>query len=319
MDFLKQFLNAMLATQSDLKRLIPVHLTSLPHTQEAMMEDFLEKSVYLLDACRAIKQQILDVETSRGMLQAVLSSFPFKNGDLRAAQVMRMQKALARLLHKEFNEIEERQERLYKSFQLIRRESRSEVSGDAPQRWRSWNGSSRSSIQSSTPQASKLLHTMSASLVIPRVTTGKEDEDLCAAVHAVNAASVLVLGIITATFPNMEKTSVPIILIPRQYSWAPSLSQLQVTVQEESKRAGVWELDQIDTIEQRLFDLMDGNDCTLGEKAKEEIKNLLKQLKQYVDELENDLTLIYSQVMDFYNCVISSRMEVLDMLSMLRA
>ncbi|KAI5055319.1 hypothetical protein GOP47_0030464 [Adiantum capillus-veneris] len=329
---LKQFLHVLLATQTDLEPLIPAHQYPLSQAQVRMMEEFLERSVKILDVCRAIKEQISDVERSQGMLHAVLFCLSAKNGGvLHIGQVVRARKALAELLLR--TEVETGQEssvQLYRSFRF--RDTGAGDSGpDTPQRWRSWHGSSRlsglsSGSSSPASQPSRQLQAIGSVFTVPRLAAGDVEEYLCAAIYALTVISIFFLGTLTASLPSLNRVYVPSFVHPRSFSWAPPLFHLQEKVQEELKwrgkknrsYAGMWELDQIATIVRRLFELTEDDDCALGDKAKEEIKNLVKQLKQHVEELDRDLLHLHTQLMDFYNHIISSRMEILDKLGKFR-
>ncbi|MCO5607987.1 hypothetical protein L7F22_062189 [Adiantum nelumboides] len=327
---LKQFLHVLLTTQADLRPIIPIHQYPLSQAQVRMMEEFLERSIKILDVCRAIKEQISDVESSRGMLQAVLSGLSAKNGVvLDVGQVVRAKKALAELLLR--MEVERGQEplvQLYRSFRFRCRDyGVGDFGPDAPQRRRSWHGgshlsglSSGSSSPASLP--SRQRQATGSVLTIPRMTAGDVEECFCAAIYTLNVVSIFFLGTLTASLPSLNRVYVPSFTHPRSFSWAPPLSHLQDKVQEELKwrgkknhsYAGMWELDQIAIIVRRLYELTEDDDCVLGDKAREEIKNLVKQLKQHVEELDRDLAQIYTHLMDFYDCIISSRTEILDML-----
>lgn len=303
--------------------LIPSHQYPLSQAQTRMMEEFLERSIKILDVCRAIKEQILDVERSQGMLQLVLSCLSSKNGGvLHVGQVARARKVLAEMLcHVEGDKEVAAPVHLYRSFRF-----RCNDSGpDAPQRWRSWHRNARSSVP--TLQPSGQLQAMGSVLTIPKLAAGDVEENLCAAIYTLNVVSIFFLGTLSASLPSLNKTYVASFAHPRSFSWASPLSQLQDKIQEELKLrgkksnryAGMWELDQIATILKRLFELTEGEDCSLGDKAREEIKNLVKQLRQHVEEVERDLGLLYMQLMDFYSRIISSRMEILDVLCKFKA
>lgn len=331
---LKQFLGVLLATQADLTPLIPTHRYPLAPAQVRMMEEFLERSIKFLDVCRVIKEQISDVESSQGMLQAVLSCLSAKNGgSLHIGQVVRARKALAELLlNMEVERGEEPPVHMYRSFRFRYRDHGAGDSGlEAPQRRRSWHGSARlsgASSGSNSPglQPSRQLQAIGSVLTIPRLAAGDVEENLCAAIYALNVISIFFLGILTSSLPSLNRFYVPSFAHPRSFPWATPLFLLQEKVQEELKwrvkknnsYAGMWELDQTATIVRRLFELTEDDDCVLGEKAREEIRNLVKQLKQHVEEVHRDLGHLYTQLMNFYNGIISSRMEILDMLSSLR-
>ncbi|KAH7294234.1 hypothetical protein KP509_28G062100 [Ceratopteris richardii] len=331
MGFMKQALQVLVATQNDLQLLVPSHRNPLSSAHVRMMEEFLDRSIKLLDVCRDIKGQVMDVEDFKGTLQAVISCLSTKNGShLHIAQVVRARKAITELLPRmEAVRIEEGPVHQCRSFRFRQRDSGVGDSGpDAPHRWRSWHGSVRLSGHSSgsnspASQSSRHLQAIWSELVVPRMAPGDIEENLCAAVYAFNVLAIFVLGVLIVALPSLNKTYVPPFVHPRTFLWATPLSQLQAKFHEELKRrskkgitnGGMWELDQIATIMQRLIELTEDEDCTLGEKVKEEVKYLVKQLKQHVDELDRDLAYLYTQLMDFYNRIISSRMEVMDMLS----
>ncbi|MCO5602060.1 hypothetical protein L7F22_056187 [Adiantum nelumboides] len=331
---LKQFLHVLLTTQADLRPIIPTQQYPLSQPLVRTMEEFLERSIKVLDVCRAIKEQISDVESSQGMLQAVISGLSAKNGVvLPIGQVVRARKALAELLLR--MEVERGQEpsvQLYRSFRFRCRENGAgDLGPDAPRRRRSWHcGSHLSGLSSGSSSLASLpsrqMQAIGFVLTIPRMTAGDVEECLCAAIYALNVISVFFLGTLTSSLPSLNRVYVPSFTHPRSFSWAPPLSHLQEKVQEELKwrgkknhsYAGMWELDQIAIIVRRLYELTEDDNCVLGDKAREEIKNLVKQLKQHVEELDRDLTQINTHLMDFYDSIISSRMEILDMLSKFR-
>lgn len=297
--------------------LMPLDQFPLSQAQSRMMEEFLEGSIKLLDVCRAIKEQIWDVENSLGMLHLVLSCLSAKN--LHESQVARAQSALGEMLHHmEGNEGIAPPVNRYCSFRM----RCNDLPPNAPQRRRSWHGSARSSVQPNMPPLGQL-HALGSLLSIPKVAGADAEENLYAAIYTLNILSIFFLGIFSASLPSSSKVYVASLVPPRSFPWASPLAHLQEKVQEElngrSKKSngfgGVWELDQIATILKRLFELIEGEHVSLGDKSREEIKNLAKQLRQHVEEVDREIGLFYAQLMNFHNGIISSRMAILDVLT----
>lgn len=330
---LKQAMEVLLETQADLRTLMPSHRYPLSQTQSRMMEEFLDRSVKLLDVCRAIQEQIGDVEGLKGMLQLVVLCLSSKQGRsmLNMGQVGRARKALGELLVPPVH--------LYRSFRLRSREHSGGDDGpEAPHRWRSWHGNSSRAgattvgntsnyATSHTLQPSRQLHAIGAVLTPPKISAGDVEESFCAAIYALNVVFIFFLGTITAALPSFSKTNIVSFPHPRAFKWASPLSHLQEKVQEELRHrgkkssgyAGMWELDQIASIVKRLYELTETDEFPLPDKTREEMKNLVKQLRQHVEELDRDLGPLHRQIAELYSGIVTSRMEILDVLCNVKA
>lgn len=333
---LKQSMGFLLATQTDLRALIPSHQYPLSQTQSRMMNEFLERSIKILDVCRAIKEQIAEVEGLQGMLQVVFLCLSSKQRCvLNKGQVVRARKALGELL---FNMERDREEevshvQLYRSFRLKSREHSGGGYGhDQRPRRGSWHGNTgvvataaantSGNTASQALQPCRQLQAIGAVLSPPKLSVGDVEECFCAAIYAFNVVSIFFLGTIIAALPSFNKTHIVGFAHPHFFMWASPLSQLQEKVQEELRWRGkksngyacMWELDQIASIVKRLFELTESDEFPLLDKTKEEIKNLVKQLGHLVEELNRDLGTLHEQITELYNRIITSRMEVLDVL-----
>ncbi|KAH7294750.1 hypothetical protein KP509_27G016500 [Ceratopteris richardii] len=110
------------------------------------MEDFVERSVKVLDVCRDIKEQITDVESLEVMLREVSPCLASKRGTgFAQGQVARAKRLLSQLLlQMEIEKVDEkpRQVEMRISFRgKLRERLNGHLYKDgSPQRWRSWPG-----------------------------------------------------------------------------------------------------------------------------------------------------------------------------------
>ncbi|MCO5568655.1 hypothetical protein L7F22_055804 [Adiantum nelumboides] len=146
-----EYLGLLCATQTDLRPLIPAS-----HGQRRTMDEFLERSVKVLDVCRDIKEQIRDVESLQGMLQVVAPCLISKQGvAVNQGKISRARKILAQLfllieVEKEVDSHHHQPKEMRISFRGRLREHFSGHSREgSPQRWRSWHGHQDATVPSS--------------------------------------------------------------------------------------------------------------------------------------------------------------------------
>ena len=161
----------------------------------------------------------------------------------------------------------------------------------------------------------------------PRVAAGDVEEGFCAAVYAYNVVAVFFLSTLLATLPTHGGGSINIssFVHPRAFVWGAPLAHLHDKVQDEVRRrvsrnspnySAMLELDQISRVVHKLFAFVADDDALpVSPDALDEFKALVKQLEQNMEEIERDLAPLGQQIRVFSNNLISSRMEVLDMLS----
>ena len=304
-----------------------------------MVEDFLDRSVKLLDVCRAIKDRIEEALELQGMLELVILCLSSKRGGLlNKGQIRRARRALKELLfamdrsnsNKPHHDQQDSSSNSHRSFHRSNTEALGDggvsVSHDHPQRWRSWHahptrGGSHESL------LSRQLQAVGAALVPPRVAAGDVEEGFCAAVYAYNVVAVFFLSTLLATLPTHGGGSINIssFVHPRAFVWGAPLAHLHDKVQDEVRRrvsrnspnyAAMLELDQISRVVHKLFAFVADDDALpVSPDALDEFKALVKQLEQNMEEIERDLAPLGQQIRVFSNNLISSRMEVLDMLS----
>lgn len=313
---------ALLATQTDLKSLLPPPLSRAPLSHIKMMDEFVDRSVKLLDVCNSIREHISEVEGWRVLLEVVLQSLGSKRGCPNKGKLRRASKVLAELQQRMEMEGEGEAELIltHNSSRFGSRRAANVL--NEPQRWRSCPASS----SASQSHLSRQLQAMGASLTPPKLSAADVEENLCAAIYALNVVSIFFLSTILAAFPTSGKSYIVGFSHPRNFLWASPLLQLQDHVSEETRKRGkksgngrLWELDQVFSIVRRLSEItgwvLSSEEFPLSNSTQEEIRHLVKQLRQHVEELDRDLKPLHDQIREFHKRLIDSRTVVLDRLS----
>lgn len=322
---LTQAMAVVLLTEEDLRTLIPPPAQA----QITLITEFLERSIKLIDVCNAIIEQISEVQQWNTLLEVVIQSLGDSKGSFNAGHIRRAKKAMGEL-HCLWGAAEGQEEmaghvhpHLHPSLRVTphRCAGESQISNqletltlNRPKRWLSRNGNTGSLFE-----PARQLRAVASGLVAPKWSGGDVDESFGAAVHALNIISVFFLSTTMAALPNSGKSSTITINHPGSFLWVSYFLSMQEKVQDEvrkgkrTKNGNLWELGQIFSIIKRLTEVTEpAHEFPLPEDVREEIRNLVKQLRQYVEELDRDLQCLHDQMAELHNRLRSSRVGLLD-------
>eukprot|EP00249_Psilotum_nudum_P037171 c9768_g1_i1 orf=731-1909(+) len=315
---LRQAMVVLLATESDLRALLPETKSSLCLAQRRLISDFFDKTVKFLDICNDIREAIAEVGRWEGLLALVLDSL---SGNLIEAKLKRVGKILVGLKFAIDSEKEDDPCPVQMQRRSLRWSSVHLTESHEPQRWRSWPGSA-----TTVSNPTKQLQATASTLLAPKYPDDDTEEVVAASVYALHVLSVFFLSTVMAAFPCQCRNSIVNLIHPRHFLWAPPFISLHDKALEEMRRRGkkstngiLWELHQISSYVRQLLELIDTallfKSFPLPEIQQEEIRSTVKQLSQYIEELQRDLGPLDDQVCEFYRRLINNRREMLDLLS----
>ncbi|KAI5062049.1 hypothetical protein GOP47_0022588 [Adiantum capillus-veneris] len=176
-------------------------------------------------------------------------------------------------------------------------------------------------------EAIRALQALELSLLPPKLGARDEEECFSAAIYALNVLSVFFLGTITAVFPSLgfKAHVITAIYPPSSLGWTAAFLRSQEKVQEELRarsrkrgvHAGIWELDLLFSLIKRLLELTSPECFPWSADNEDEVRRLVAQFDGQVHELERDLDDFNEQITDFYNRIVSARLDGLQHLSWL--
>eukprot|EP01018_Ginkgo_biloba_P023955 Gb_18313 [translate_table: standard] len=277
------------------------HMEKLfPQIQEAVLDEnckwvneHLDDTVKLLDACNVLRESISDIKQYEASVQLAIHCLEGK-GNFSAGQLVRARNGLGNIL------------------EAMKKESHYISGAQVQQRHK-------------LEKCSSMLRRMAEKLGTPTVANSSTKGNFLDAIYGSKAATVFVCGALVAALSFKSKRSLPMPHVG-QYVWSSSLLNLHHKVKEEvdrrrtkGARALLQELDQVDSEVRSLYDLANRfitcKSIPLNEVQALELKQSVQNLKKCTVHLEEGMGVFEKQVNEMFRVLITSRMALLDILS----
>eukprot|EP00249_Psilotum_nudum_P017063 c26137_g1_i1 orf=499-1698(-) len=309
--FIRQAMDCLLATVCDLRVMVAERRAVVSQSQQKTINDFVDRSLKLLDACNEIREAISDVQSWKEPLETVLQLLDGNQVYLIEGQLRRAKSILDRL-NCAMN-IEKQEELRQVCPRSLWRWNRHFRESQSWQIWRSWHGNF-SRVYNTSKQ-------VIANLSAPRYTDADTDDPFVAAVYALHTVSVFFLSTTMSAFPCHCKALVTSVSHSGYFLWDLPLTKLQERALEEFTNSGkrkstgfLWELHQISLYLSELIELVDrsllSKSFPLSGDLHRQIRSVVKQLNQHAEELERDLAPLDTQVVDFFHGLIAIRTKL---------
>lgn len=295
LEWLQQALEVVLYTHSTVLQVIP-ELLQLPlnEREKRSINEYLDDSVNLLDACNVLRESFEDVQRYQMLVQVALHSLM----DVRSEEQIKITRS---------------KNVLHECIVAIRRKE--EEAGSARQ------GNQRSKLEN----CSSMLRRMGEKLSTSSSSNGDHESSknnsknavVMSAIYGAKTITIFLCGVLSMALLVKTKRLLPTLHLlthHEQPSWSQSMLKLQHRVKEDIDRrramkgsaALLQELDNVHVEVKGLYHKLNVGNCLM-----DEIRESVSRLRGSAEDLEKKLAPVEHQVNEIYRMLVSSRVALL--------
>lgn len=318
LSWIRRLLEAFLVCQEEFRAILMNQRAVLSRPPlDRPVAEFFERSVKALDVCNAIRdglEQIRQWHKHLEIVQTALDSRQraFGEGQLRRAKKALTDLTIAMLDEKEAGPVVTHRNRSF---------GRTNTSARDHQRLAGGHSRSLSWSVSRSWSAARQLQAIGSNLAAPRSHDIVATSGLILPVYTMNSVLLFVMSALVAAIPCQDRGLQTHFSVPRNLSWAASMTSLHERILEESKKRDrrnssglLKEIHEIERCSRHLAELADPSQFPLGEEREAELRQRLQELSQVCDSLKNGLDSLERQVRDVFHRIVRSRTDGLDWL-----
>lgn len=301
LEWLQQALEVVLYTHSTMVQVIP-ELLQLPlnEREKRSINEYLDDSVNLLDACNVLRESFEDVQRYQIMVQVALHSLM----DVRSEEQIKITRS-KNVLHECIVAIKKKEE---------------EAGSARP-------GNQRSKLEN----CSSMLRRMGEKLSTSSSSNGDHESSknhiknavVMNAIYGAKTITIFLCGVLSMALLVKTKRLLPTLHLlthhEQQPSWSQSMVKLQHRVKEEiDKRramkgstALLQELDNVHVEVKGLYRKLNVGDKASKNCFMDEIRESVSRLRGSAEDLEKKLAPVEHQVNEIYRMLVSSRVALL--------
>lgn len=300
LEWLQQALGVVIYAHSTVLKVIPEHLQlPLNEKEKRSINEYLDDSVNLLDACNVLRESFGDVQRYQMMVQVALHSLM----DVRSEEQVKVTR-LKNILHE--------------CVVAIRRKEEEAGSGR--------QGNQRSKLEN----CSSMLRRMGEKLSTSSSSNGDHESSrntsknavVMSVLYGAKTITIFLCGVLSMALLVKTKRLLPtlnLVTHHEQPSWSPSMLKLQHTVKEEIERrraikgsaALLQELDNVHVEVKGLYHKLNAGDKALKNCLVDEIRESVSRLRGSAKDMEKKLVPVEHQVDEIYRMLVSSRVSLL--------
>lgn len=299
LDLLLHAMSVILATHSNVERLIPESQLSLSQqVDNSWVDEYFDDSAKLLDVCNALKEGITEVENYQMLVQLALHNLESSIESGNDGRYVRAKNALT-----EFEEAMKKKEAMLKK--------EAESNQDVP--------------KSKLEKCSSMLRTMGEKLLSPKGPEAVKANGFLNAVYGFKVTAIFLCGLVVTALACKQRWPSTTVLVAKQYKWSEALISLQLRVKEVTDEmengsiAQLEELHNVDASVRGLHEFLNGhltdNNFLITQEEIAEMKVMLEELRKHSSDLGIGLVPLEIQVNELFRMLISSRLALLDTIS----
>eukprot|EP01018_Ginkgo_biloba_P025109 Gb_35673 [translate_table: standard] len=308
LEWLQQALVVVLFTHTTVADTIPDLQLPLTEKDQRLINDYLDDSVKLLDACNVLRESFADVQRYQILVQLALHSLDHNKETLNEKKILRAKS----VLHECIMAIKKKDEELDRQ------------------------GQQKSKLENCSSMLRRMgekLNTNIAMVDEPTRANYKNNAVVFSAMYGAKAATIFLCGLLAAALLVKPKKLLPSLHLANQPSWSSSMLKLQQKVKEEiDKRKAIkgstallQELDNVHSQVKELYQILNSmfnsdqkNFSAISKAKMDEVEQSVPMLKKCAEDLQKGLVPLEHQVNDIYRMLVSSRVTLLGVLSHMR-
>lgn len=292
-NWLPQAMSVVLATHTNLGRLIPDSELSLCQGTDKWIEEYLDDNAKLLDVCNVLRDGIADVENYQTLVQLALHNVDNRTESCSEGKYYRARNTLA-----DCKEAIKKKDTEYKQ------------------------GVPKSKLEN----CSSLLRTMGEKLINPRGPEAIKGNGLLNAIYGAKLTTIFLCNLVVTALACKPRRPLASLHLANHYKWSGSLVSLQQKVKEEidkSKNMGsialLRELHDTDVSVRRLHEVLDWHlterNFPMRRSDVAELKIEVEVLRKRSSDLGLGLAPLEIHVNELFRMLIATRLVFIDVIS----
>ncbi|XP_065043868.1 protein BYPASS1-LIKE-like [Musa acuminata AAA Group] len=295
---------------------------------DRLLSDYFDRAVKALDVCNAVRDGIDQLRRWRRHLEIALAALSGGGRTLGEGQLRRARKALTELAILMIDE----KEAGGGSVLTLRNRSFGRAGKEPPHHRRAGSGGAAVSSSghhrslswsvSRSWSAARQLQAIGNNLTPPRGNEVTATNGLAVPVFTMSSVLFFVMWALVAAIPCQDRGLQTHFWVPRNFSWAASITSLHDRIFEESKRKErksscgmLKEIHHMEKCIRHLTELLDPVDFPWTEGKETELRQGVEELAEVCNTMKDGLEQLERQVREVFLRMVRSRTEGLDCLS----